>query len=846
MISISSLMGSGSSSSIYGSRNSNIISGLASGLDTESMIEGLVQSYQQKISGLQQDRTKLEWQQEAYQSVSDKLVEFYRSYMSYAYSSTTNLSSSSFFSNAVQTTAAGEFASLVTASGKSSSEIVLNAVAQLAQAARYTASLGDTKLDTGVTTLQNGRLQASGGAISGTTHTSNLAGTISLSYGSKEISIDLGELELYGKNEDGTGALDDEKLRAAIEEKLSNQTLTIGQTTYTADKVIQVEVKNGQVSFSDQLNAGNKVEIDSLSGALKENASLGESTFRLNDLTAAASHDTAEYLQGKTIEVTLDGHTKTVTLGGSLDSGTELTEANFLETLQKDLDNAFGKGKIQVGSTADSGVYGGELTFSVAQGSTLSITSKAGAALGLEDTGLTTYLNTGRTLGDLLGDNLTNLTAAKGVGKATAEKDGNFYDEAGNLVDKDGFLVNADGEKLYTLTINGTEVGRYSADTALETVMNGINNSDAGVKVQYSQITNQFVFTATETGEGSRVEILKDDQGKDTLGTLLFGAVDPDHLDAAGDSYQQGQDAIFQVKVNGTTMNLSRSSNSVNLDGMTLNLKGTFNAADSVHDGPISSADVDGTLFAQDAEGVTFTTATNADTVVDTVKQMVEDYNEILKTVRDLYNTRPSTTSTGDTYEPLTDEDKEGMTESEIERYEEKAKSGILYMDRDLSSLYNSLRSVLTSNSGLLKSVGLSTSYSDGATTLTLDEQALRQALESDPDAVERAFTQSKANGASSDGLMAAMNRVIDTYASTSGATKGILIEKAGSKYSPTAALDNSILDQMNEVDEKIEKWQDKLSDRVDYYTNQFTQLEVLINQMNSQSSALAGLMGGY
>ena len=50
----------------------------------------------------------------------------------------------------------------------------------------------------------------------------------------------------------------------------------------------------------------------------------------------------------------------------------------------------------------------------------------------------------------------------------------------------------------------------------------------------------------------------------------------------------------------------------------------------------------------------------------------------------------------------------------------------------------------------------------------------------------------------------------------------------------------------MQEVNEEIERWQDKISDRVDYYTNQFTQLELLINQMNSQSSALAGLMGGY
>ena len=97
MASISSLMGSSSSSSIYGSRNSNIISGLASGLDTESMIEGMLEGYKQKITGLQQDRQSLLWQQQAYQSISDKLVEFSRKYMSYT--SSTNLLSSSFFNN---------------------------------------------------------------------------------------------------------------------------------------------------------------------------------------------------------------------------------------------------------------------------------------------------------------------------------------------------------------------------------------------------------------------------------------------------------------------------------------------------------------------------------------------------------------------------------------------------------------------------------------------------------------------------------------------------------------------------------------------------------------------------
>ena len=52
--------------------------------------------------------------------------------------------------------------------------------------------------------------------------------------------------------------------------------------------------------------------------------------------------------------------------------------------------------------------------------------------------------------------------------------------------------------------------------------------------------------------------------------------------------------------------------------------------------------------------------------------------------------------------------------------------------------------------------------------------------------------------------------------------------------------------DKLEDLDEQIARWQDKMSNKVDYYTNKFTRLEVLINQMNSQSSALAGLTGGY
>ncbi len=110
---------------------------------------------------------------------------------------------------------------------------------------------------------------------------------------------------------------------------------------------------------------------------------------------------------------------------------------------------------------------------------------------------------------------------------------------------------------------------------------------------------------------------------------------------------------------------------------------------------------------------------------------------------------------------------------------------------------------------------------------------------------MKNAFTQTQANGASSNGLMYNIKNTLEQYGSTSIANPGILVNKAGTTLSSYSLSHNELNDQMDGLQEQIEKWQDRMSDRVDYYTNQFTKLEMLISQMNSQSSMLAGLSGG-
>lgn len=829
MASISSLMSSGSSSSIYGSRNSNIISGLASGMDTEAMIEGMVQGYQQKITQLGQDRTMLQWQQSAYQSISDKLVEFSRKYMSYN-SPATNLFSASFFNNAILTSANGTYADLVSATGKSSSTIVLNSVAQLAEAARYThdASGLDTSLGKGEP-VKLGEKQP----------LSTMSGSLTLEYGNKKVTLDFGELELFNKAD---GTLDTAKFQTALQDKLKEQKITTSSgDQVSADTLIDVKVdSNGTVTLSDKKGAGNNVHFSGATGDLKNLVTSadaeGTSSFTLSTTEKVVKEDAtkAEYLSGKSFTVTLNGQTKTFTLG-EIDPSKGNLHEQVKQNLQEGLDKAFGKGKITVDmDTTGPGEH--SFSFSVSNGDTFRITSPVGEVLGLGENGVTSYVDTGKTLGDLLGrtsdgaglNGLTGGELARAIGDVTEikDKDGKVtsrVDSEGNTVDEQGYRLDKDGKRFqeYELTVNGVSIGKYNKDTALETVLNDINsNTEAGVSVSFSKTTNQFVFTAKETGAGRRVEIGGE------LGERLFGKVDVTDKD----HYTAGQDAKFTATINGQKMEFSRSSNTFDLDGMSITLNGTF----EVKDGETP---------------VTFSSKTDTDKIIDVVKTMVEDYNAIVSEVKKAYSDMPLEKSDGSRYKPLTDEDKADMTESEIKAYEEKAKTGILFMDRDLSSLYSALRSAVApggSDGSFLRSIGIKTSYEDGLTTLSLDENALREALEQNPDQVKDAFTKSKENGAASDGLMASIQKVTDRYAATTGATKGILIEKAGSKYSPSAALNNTLLEQMKDIDKQVDKWQAKMSDKVDYYTNKFTQLEMLIAQMNSQSSSLAGMMGGY
>ncbi len=914
--------GVSSSRSIYGNRN--VITGLASGMDTESMIENAISAYKNKISALSQKRTKTEWKQDAYRSMISKMSSFLSKYTSYR--SANNLMSTSFFDQAVKTVSKGANKDLVSAVGRASSDIRIDRVRQLATAATY--KLSGTALDGTTAAFGQDKVSAS---ASGTLDLdkeidiSNLNGSLTLAYGGANaqsyLTVNFDETKTYANADE---------LVAEINKQLEGQSVSIGTKTYTGKELLNNVVKaevgaDGKITFADPKKNG--VYVSGATGSVQEQLLGGsepstEAGKQIKSLTLAdgaldtEKMSTLEYLstRGASMEITLDGKTKTIKLPGE-DAVKGLTgadrDAAYVKAFQKSIDDAFGKGKLTV-SDANGDGNGIQFQFDAPKGSTFAIGSTKGEILGFgESDRVTSYLNTGKTLGELM----------KGKDFSTFEK-AYVLDSKGNKTNK--LATDANGKQLYSFKVNGKEVGQFNEDTALSTVFNAMNsNSDSEVKVGYSKLTNELTFTAKDTGAASKIDF-GDDK---SMAAALFGKVD---TSAAG--YSAGQDAIFEASINGTSLGeITRSSNEVEMDGMTISLKGTFGyqtdedgniqyeseqakdkdgrllfsfqgveKAASENGGKLEFTDeksgktVYGTIGADGkltftnqagaqvyarvdaqnrlrfdadasqavegsavmnktaikdtkAEGVTFETSSDADKIVDVVKQMVEDYNAMAKEIKDAYSTLPAQRSNGAYYEPLTSEDEEEMSESAVKNWTEKAKQGILFGDRDLASLYQRLTSAVSmtgEHGAALREAGITVNYSNGLTTLEFNEDKFRAALNNDPDKVRDAFTSSVESGAKSNGLMQALKQPLDIYGKTEGG-KGVLVEKAGSPLAPSTMYNNTIQKELNNIDSQIERWQDKMEDQIDHYTSQFSRLEQLIQQMNSQSSYFSQLMAG-
>jgi len=228
---------------------------------------------------------------------------------------------------------------------------------------------------------------------------------------------------------------------------------------------------------------------------------------------------------------------------------------------------------------------------------------------------------------------------------------------------------------------------------------------------------------------------------------------------------------------------------------------------------------------------------TDVDAVVAKIKAFVDTSNETLS----LSKTKLTKKRDRD-YPPLTEEQKKEMTEEQIKLWEEKAKSGLLRGDSVLQALEQSLRSIATavystgsSAVNSLASIGIhSLSYQDNG-KLYIDEAKLRQAIETDIEAVKKLFQQDGASEAEKGIAVRLYDRVAQAMKEVT--------RKAGSDPN---VLDSSVLGwQLRDLNARISAWEQKLIDIENKYYRQFTAMEQAISRYNMQAMFLAQRFGG-
>ena len=339
-------------------------------------------------------------------------------------------------------------------------------------------------------------------------------------------------------------------------------------------------------------------------------------------------------------------------------------------------------------------------------------------------------------------------------------------------------------------------------DDTIESLISKINAStDGKIKASFSEMTGKFSIESTTIGYNSSLKIVTVDSASDSQtvsNALSFLGI--------GGEEVEGTDSKINVRDSSGNIireDMTNQSNTFTLDGITYTLNGTTNAN----------------------ETVTLTSTQDTKSTVNTMKAFIEEYNSMLDNIYSLVTEKKNTD-----YDPLTDAQKEEMSETEIEKWEEKAKAGILRNDSGLRSFVEDMKTAVYGSLGdlgiSLSDIGI-TSVSDynKPGQLALDEDIFTKALEENGELVYKATT-------------AALEKIKTVTYNYAGSSGSVFAKKAGIEKTSTA-VNNIFSEQIKKQETKIKELISKMEEKQEALYAKFASLESSMNTLNSQMSYL-------
>lgn len=363
--------------------------------------------------------------------------------------------------------------------------------------------------------------------------------------------------------------------------------------------------------------------------------------------------------------------------------------------------------------------------------------------------------------------------------------------------------------------------------------------NDTDILKKMIMVNNSVVDLTSVTTEEELNELLKD-KG---LTAKINGAK------ITFTSIEKGPSSAFTIE----EAKWSDDSNVIKGNDANIKIENLTSGGVYIHQGNTNTLSLDGSTFTFNnttgATPISITAKTDVSDIKDKMVKFVNDYNTLMTSL----NTNTMTKHNRN-YSPLTDEQKEAMSESEIKLWNERVEAGQLYRDSDITKIANNMkeamRSVMGGTGMTLAKIGITPVKDYAGTsngTFTIDEEKLTSALENNIEDVMNLFTGKPDDTAKTDveknaqtGILNKIktNLYAEVMKSDSALAKKVGIEGTASFTS------NTITKNISDYEKKITDMQKALSTREQALYVKYANLETIMNKYNSQQSYLTSSLG--
>lgn len=834
------------------------LSGMISGLDTDSIVKAMVSGQQLKATKIENKITLNKWTTDAWSGLNTKIYSFYTKYASKLRLQSSYMTRTAKSSNeSIVTATAGSTAAV----GTHSLQITNLASSQYVTGGQLQKN--GTKADYN----KNSKLTEIGAGVK--------AGTVITITGNKDSDKkQITKLEVTDKTtvNDFLEACKKSGLTASFD--TTQQRFFISSAQSGADDAFSItttELSENAANIFDTIN--DSIETSVLSATEKTKYQEAMSTLRQNvELIddVLDSYDASNKTQKAVYEA----------IGVVKDAAAKTHEKNVADAAKQ---KAITEEDKNIEELLGDVVDGGDTTKPLAYGSTTFTFDSlfASAKNKVDENNKAAALKAGS-------DAVAKITLTKETDKAYAELSDvtkEKYDEAGatlaNAKDKDGNVI----ALLETEIDNALTMGTISQETAdalksayavkntweASGVITGADGTTTTVTVEatylaaYNASEEATAQTQAEDIQAEMINQLKADQ-KDTYNAAVnakteqfIEEADPAKLEEVKGLVETNLRAAATAGTTGSTTggiaelglgeitgsdisgngitgmavvaasnaefvldgaNMTETSNSFTVNGITLNLASTTKNKDT-----------------GDFDTVQITVGKDGNSTYDLVKEALTEYNKLIEEMNKLYN---ADSARG--YDPLTDEQKEAMTEDDIKNWEDKIKGSLLRRDNTLGTLLSGMRTALSSTytdeetgkAYSLSSFGIVTGnytengklhiYGDEDDALyATNADRLKKALEEDPDTVMNTLTH-------------VFGKLYETMTEKCAKTE---ISSALTFYN-----DKQYNKLLKGYEKDLDKMEDRIKEMEDKYYKQFTAMEKAMSQLQSQQNSLASLLG--